>query len=251
MPKPAGSNPRTEAIPREAALTAAESDVLEQLRRGLDPEAIARASGRSVHTVRTISRNIREKFGARSIAELLAGLDSGTYAAGRKAEARTRPFDLASALDALDRAQSAKRDDPPMRTVRLHRAEIAALLVVGEATQAIVCDGQRIAATLDGVVGHVERLLSAGRDERAVLAGVIAREMGVRDGKRGTQRGRAELARFAAILARQPYPLRGPDREAVLESFRASYAAGRTESESATTLADRMSQRGPAKPSRA
>jgi len=230
-----------------ATLTQGELRVLEQLRRGLKSPAIAQVSGRSVHTVRTISRNLREKFGAHSVSELLAGLESGVYAIAQTRKAQPA-FDLTSALDALDRANAEKRWSRPMRTLRLHANEIAALLRMGQAHQAMVASGRRIAENLDSVVGGVEELLAKGRDARASLAAAIGHEMGESDAKRRTLRGPAELARFGAILLRHPFPLHGGDRAEVLDAFRRSYAAGLRDYQAALTLRERMAGRAPRAP---
>jgi hypothetical protein len=209
--------------------------VLEQLRRGLDYREIARSSGRSVHTVRTISRNARQKFGARSVDELLAGLEAGTYVIAPSREMPPRAFDLTSALEMLDRAQS-ESGQHAMLTLRLHRDEIAALLRLGDAHQAIVSGGQRIVADLANVVGGVEKLLSRERDGRAALAEEVARTMGVHDARRRTVRGPAEIARFAAIIVRRPFRLHGADRAAVLDAFRSGYAAGMRDHDATDSL---------------
>jgi len=220
----ARGEPRIDKPTRAVALTAAEERVLEQLRRGLKHSAIARSSGRSVHTVRTISRNAREKFGARSVVELLEGLDAGKYAvAPRKAEVGR--FGLASALETLDRARSGN-DPHAIRTLRLHHDEITVLLRLGDACQSIVSGSEQIVADLDSVVRGVERLLSRERDGRAALAGEIAQTMGALDARRRTVRGPSELSRFTSILVRRPCALHGAERAAVLDAFRSGYATG-------------------------
>jgi DNA-binding CsgD family transcriptional regulator len=120
---------------REAVLSPGEAAVIEQLRRGKNQVTIARETGRSVATVRTVCKNVREKFRARSVKELLRGIEEGAYVVTRRPVDDSPAFGLASALAALKRERDRAGTRDQMRTVRLHREEISAILRLANAAE--------------------------------------------------------------------------------------------------------------------
>lgn len=133
------SGPRRPVVPEgrpeehEAVLSPGEAAVIEQLRRGKNQVIIARETGRSAETVRTMCKNVREKFGAHSVKELLQGLDKGVYVIARPRVGDSPAFGLVSALVALKRERDRQGTRDQMRTVRLHREEISAILRLASA----------------------------------------------------------------------------------------------------------------------
>jgi len=117
----------------EAVLSPGEAAVIEQLRRGKNQVIIARETGRSVETVRTMCKNVREKFGAHSVKELLRGFQEGVYVIARRPRGDSPAFGLASALVTLKRERDRQGTRDQMRTVRLHREEISAILRLASA----------------------------------------------------------------------------------------------------------------------
>ncbi len=67
---PPGSSP--ERVPRQVALTPNERRILARIVAGKRTPAIAAELGVSVHTVRTVCRSIREKFGLRRMRDVVA-----------------------------------------------------------------------------------------------------------------------------------------------------------------------------------
>ncbi|HEY0396315.1 MAG TPA: hypothetical protein VGD01_17660 [Candidatus Elarobacter sp.] len=113
---------------REVELSATEALIVQHLRGGYTQRGLALSTGRNESTVRVTVQKIRRKFGARSVPELIHGLDIGVYVVKRRAQIVRRRFDLASATLTLERRYRAEPSHLPMVTVRLHRAEIVAIL---------------------------------------------------------------------------------------------------------------------------
>ncbi|HEX3464245.1 MAG TPA: LuxR C-terminal-related transcriptional regulator [Candidatus Elarobacter sp.] len=122
--------------PMEVGLSPRERDVLDGFVAGKSDTQIASMIGRSVHTVRTIARNIRAKFLDIKMEELVAGVRRGDYRI-RRSEDR---FNLHSAVAAIERAlremqrrqaRSPRRN--PRFSVRFHELEAEALLRIGHA----------------------------------------------------------------------------------------------------------------------
>lgn len=134
--------------PREAQVTPRELHVLGRLQAGVAQPAIAAELGKSVHTIRTITRNIREKFDARSVAELLCGIRIGLYTVRKKSEVKASSFNLESALAVPQREYDRSRKHV-LQTVRLHHDEISALLGL---VQSSYNAGQRARKQSDGIL---------------------------------------------------------------------------------------------------
>jgi DNA-binding CsgD family transcriptional regulator len=122
---------------REAALTRGETFVLTRLRAGASQPKIAADLGNSVHTVRTVVRNIRAKFHAPSVDQLLRGINAGVYTIVEKAVPEPQTFNLKSALCTLER-ELRLSPDRRMRNVRLHTDELLALLNLAQSYNAAV-----------------------------------------------------------------------------------------------------------------
>jgi DNA-binding CsgD family transcriptional regulator len=115
---------------REAILTPTELLMLKHLRAGATQRELARMTGRNENTVRVTVHRMRGKFQARSVPELLRGLDIGVYIVKRGEPVLPRSFDLATATAMLERVYRRGRAYGAMHSVRLHRAEILALLEI-------------------------------------------------------------------------------------------------------------------------
>jgi DNA-binding CsgD family transcriptional regulator len=213
--------------PREARLSRGELRVLDRLRAGANQSAIAAELGNSVHTVRTVARNIREKFEVHSVAELLRGLEAGVYTIAAKPVSEPRAFNLASAIGILEREHARSQTGRGMRTIRMHSDEISALLGLAQSYHAVVARSAQLSEDLGSVVGRVEGLVEKIGDERAVLARAVGRELGVTDAERGGTRSAAKIERLAEIFATTPFALYGDAREKILHSFRTGYKVGR------------------------
>lgn len=120
----------------EVGLSPRERDVLDGFVAGKSDTQIASMLGRSVHTVRTIARNIRVKFLDLRMEEVVAGVRRGDYRI-RRSEDR---FNLRSAVAAIEHAlremqrrQARSPHRNPRFSVRFHELEAEALLRIGHA----------------------------------------------------------------------------------------------------------------------
>jgi DNA-binding CsgD family transcriptional regulator len=213
--------------PREAVLTAGELFVLSRLRLGLNQAAIAEESGRSVHTVHTISQNIRCKFEARTIAELLDGVRLGVYTIREKAVPETPVFDLASALRVLERELTKAVAHGKMRTVRMHTLEMSSILSLAQAHSALTSRAPMSPKEGATVTDAVNALFETIKQERAALASAAANVLGAIDAERGTALSTDRLERIAESFAGTPFAIYGDARDEVIASFVSGYKAGR------------------------
>lgn len=217
--------------PREARLSHGEIRVLDRLRVGAKQPTIAAELGNSVHTVRTVARNIREKFEAHSVAELLHGLEAGVYTIAAKPVSEGRAFNLASAIGILEREHDRSQKGRGMRTIRMHSDEISALLGLAQSYHAVVARSAQLSENLGSVVGRVEKLVDKIKDERASLAHAVGRELGAADAEGRNTRSAKQIERLGAIFASTPFALYGDAREKILDSFRTGYNVGRRDHE--------------------
>jgi DNA-binding CsgD family transcriptional regulator len=115
---------------RLAALAPSERRILALIITGKSDTAIAAHLDRSVHTVRTIAKSIREKFGVHRMDDIVRGIETGAFTI-RNAEDR---FNLGSAQQVLEKALEDLREIylrgkvDRSRNVRLHELEMLALL---------------------------------------------------------------------------------------------------------------------------
>jgi DNA-binding CsgD family transcriptional regulator len=223
--------PYDQSAPREARLSRGELRVLDRLRAGANQSAIAAEFGNSVHTVRTVARNIREKFEVHSVAELLHGLEAGVYTIAAKPVSEPRAFSLSSAIGIIEREHDRSKKSRGMRTVRMHSDEISALLGLAQSYHAVVARSAQLSEDLGSVVGRVEGLVEKIGGERAVLARAVGRELGVTDAERGGTRSAAKIERLGEIFAATPFALYGDARERILDAFRTGYKVGRRDHE--------------------
>ena len=121
---------------REVGLGPRERMVLEAHVSGKGDREIALDLGRSLHTIRTVSRVLRAKFGIARMEDLVAAVKRGDFRI-RRSEER---FNLASAVEALEKGLRALRErqertvrQNPRASVRLHELEVEALLRIGHA----------------------------------------------------------------------------------------------------------------------
>ena len=120
--------------PRDVLLAANQRDIVERLLDVDRVPTIARATKRSVDTVRQTLRAIYSQLGVRSAEELVAGLVAGTFNV-RASNQEGRKYDLRSGLLAIDRALTTMRRDNARKgtsrrrtAVRLHEDEMDAIL---------------------------------------------------------------------------------------------------------------------------
>ncbi len=121
-----------------------ERDVLDGHLRGKTDREIARDLGRSVNTVATISRTLRERFGMK-MADIVAAVHRGDWTIRRSED----KFNLRSAIAVLEDALRTMHDRPerlPRRRdrvpVRLHELELEALLTLGRAVPRLERNGE-------------------------------------------------------------------------------------------------------------
>ena len=224
-------SPNARTASREAALTRGELRILERLRAGATQSAIAAELGNSVHTVRTVARTIREKFESASITEVLHGLRTGAYTIAQKPAAKRRAFNLGSALGILEHEHGRLPADRKLHTLRMHPDEIYALLGMAQSYHAVVARGAQLSEDIGSVVDRVEGLVEKIKDERAMLAHAVGRELGATDAERGSMRSAAHLERLGALFTATPFALYGDAGERILDSFRTAYNAGRRDHE--------------------
>ncbi|MBV8370907.1 MAG: hypothetical protein JO036_18490 [Candidatus Eremiobacteraeota bacterium] len=120
---------------RYVRLSPREREVLDGHLRGQTDRGIARDLGRSVHTVSTISRNLREQFGMK-MEDIVAAVRRGDWTIRRSED----KFNLHSAIALLEeglRAMDERMARLPHRRDRirvlLHQLELEALLALGRA----------------------------------------------------------------------------------------------------------------------